>query len=103
MNLKTAIKIIPKKYLDNDSITEIILKERADGVYYTINLQNPMPDGWKSGVLSVAYNQFQDEYLVELEYSIKELRSKYDYSQSRETIEQDFKENIENLKKHAIL
>ena len=45
MKLDTAIKIIPKKYYDN--ITEVILKDRADGVYYTIRLDNPMPDGWK--------------------------------------------------------
>lgn len=95
MKLDTAIKIIPKKYYDN--ITEIILKDRADGVYYTIRLDNPMPDGWKEGVLSVAYIPTQNKYLVELEYSAKELRSKQDYSESRNLIERDFIEKINEL------
>ena len=95
MKLKTAIKIIPTKYIDN--ITEVILKERADGVYYTIKLDSPMHDGWEEGVLSVSHIAFQDNYLVELEYSVKELRSKKDYSESRRTIEQDFKDSIKAL------
>lgn len=95
MKLTTAIKIIPTKYIDN--ITEVILKERADGVYYAIKLDSPMPDGWQEGVLSVAYNPFQEKYLVELEYDTKELRSKQDYSESRNLIERDFKEKINEL------
>lgn len=95
MKLKTAIKIIPTKYYD--SITEIILKERADGVYYTIKLDSPMPDGWTDGVLSVAYIPAQETYLVELEYSTKELRYKCDYSESRKLIERDFTEKINEL------
>ena len=95
MKLKTAIKIIPTKYMDN--ITEVILKERADGVYYTIKLDSPMPDGWEEGVLSVSHIAFQNTYLVELEYSVKELRSKKDYSESRRAIEQEFKDTIKAL------
>jgi hypothetical protein len=95
MKLDTAIKIIPQKYFNN--ITEVILKDRADGVYYTISLDSPMPDGWKEGVLSVAYNPFQDKYIVELEYSAKELRSKHDYSETRTQIEEDFTNKITEL------
>lgn len=95
MKLNTAIKIIPIKYIDN--ITEVILKDRADGVYYTISLDTPMPDGWKEGVLSVAYLPTQDKYIIELEYSAKELRTKQDYSESRKLIERDFTEKIHEL------